>query len=272
MTTRKSAKSSPTQTPKSDAPKGLSKFQAFEVRRLHRREIKKADYNPRIIGAKEKRRLQAILEKLRLLQPLVWNELTGNLVSGHQRITIIDALEGTDDYELDFSVVRLSEDEEKQANIALNNESAMGQWDTAGLSRMLESMAKKAGDMTTMLAGTGFDAKDLALILPSTSGLFALAEATDAKSPLVAEIQAVQDDAGDTEERNLSTNPFRELGAKSKKPQATAWRPERDEDTENYAVLTFASRAKREEFMVLIGLGEDERYADGADVVKLLGG
>lgn len=37
--------------------------------------------------------------------PLVWNRRTGILVSGHQRLKALDALEGTEDYELTVSVI-----------------------------------------------------------------------------------------------------------------------------------------------------------------------
>lgn len=216
-----------------------------------------------------------MLEKLKLLQPLVWNERTGNLVSGHQRIGIIDQLEGTDDYQLDFSVVNLSEADEMAANIAFNNEAAMGQFDADGLQKMLEEMAGGAS-LEDLLPSTGFDLADLAIILPD-SQFFAEAENRDGKSGVLEAVEQQNADAAKSTSaakgRDLPNKPDRRRsaeGIKDVRAEATDAAQTAD-DTETYAVLMFGTREAREDFMELIGLQRDERYADGADVVKMLG-
>lgn len=187
----------------------------------------------------------------------MWNKRTGNLVSGHQRITIVDALEGTDDYDLDFSVVDLSEDDEKQANIAFNNESAMGQFDAESLSTMIASMTEGAdASIDSILAGTGFDLTDLALLLPES---FQLTEVPDV-------LGAVEEQAAKAKESNSPARRRRHEAPAFDKSAAV------DTDTEFYAVLLFTSREKREDFMERVGCARDERYADGANVVSLLEG
>ena len=107
----------------------LSKYQKFEVEVISRGEIHGADYNPRVISEDARKRLKRMLAKHGLVQPLVWNRRTGNLVSGHQRLSQLDQLERSQDYDLQVSVVDVDEREEKILNVQLNNPSMQGDWD-----------------------------------------------------------------------------------------------------------------------------------------------
>ena len=107
----------------------LSKYQKFEVEVISRGEIHGADYNPRVISEDARKRLKGMLAKHGLVQPLVWNRRTGNLVSGHQRLSQLDQLERSQDYDLQVSVVDVDEREEKILNVQLNNPSMQGDWD-----------------------------------------------------------------------------------------------------------------------------------------------
>ncbi len=84
---------------------GLHPSQKFVSERIHRSKIKNAPYNPRSIDDHARKKLHHNLKKKGLLDALVWNKRTGNLVSGHQRLSILDDLSATgDDYTLDFAV------------------------------------------------------------------------------------------------------------------------------------------------------------------------
>lgn len=136
-------------------PAALSrKLESFTVREVPRAQIVGAPYNPRYISEKAKKKLAAGLKKLGLLAPLTWNERTGNLIGGHQRLGILDAINGSEDYALNLAVVNLTDAEEKEANILLNNPEAMGEWDLEKLEQML-------GDPAVDLDATGFDAADV---------------------------------------------------------------------------------------------------------------
>jgi hypothetical protein len=67
-----------------------SKLEKYEIKTIHRSQINLAKYNPRFIDEKNRKQLEAGLKKHGLVETLVWNERTGNLVSGHQRIQIMD--------------------------------------------------------------------------------------------------------------------------------------------------------------------------------------
>ena len=125
----------------------------FVVEHVQRAKLVNAPYNPRRITNKARQKLTAGMEKHGLLQPLIWNKRTGNIVSGHQRIAILDDIKGTKDYSIPCAVIDMDEKQEKEANILLNNDSAGGDWDVGAL----ESILKENLD----IEATGFDSGDL---------------------------------------------------------------------------------------------------------------
>ena len=96
---------------------------------VHRSQLKNAVYNPRHLTAKARDRLKANISKVGLLQGPIWNKRSGNIVGGHQRVAIMDALEGTPDYSLNVDVVDLDEKTEKEQNVFLNNPETQGEYD-----------------------------------------------------------------------------------------------------------------------------------------------
>lgn len=118
-------------------------------------KIKPAAYNPRkdlkpTDPAYQK--LKKALDQFDIVEPLVWNKRTGNLVGGHQRFKI---LRERGDKSITVSVVDLDEHAEKVLNLALNKQG--GEWDYATLADMLTEL--DAGDIDMEL--TGFDASEL---------------------------------------------------------------------------------------------------------------
>jgi hypothetical protein len=107
----------------------VTRFQKFSFITVHRSQIKNAPYNPRFIDPQARTRLKKKIEKDGLIEGLVWNERTGNLVSGHQRLGIIDDLEGKQDYSLTVCRIDVTEKKEKELNVFLNNSSAQGSFD-----------------------------------------------------------------------------------------------------------------------------------------------
>lgn len=116
-----------------------SKFQKFEMDTIRRDAIHGAEYNPRIISEDARKRLRKMLAKHGLVQPLVWNKRTGNLVSGHQRLAALDSLERSQDYDLQVAVVDVDEREERVLNVQLNNPSMQGEWDLDKLTEMADA-------------------------------------------------------------------------------------------------------------------------------------
>jgi hypothetical protein len=146
------------------APKSrLTRFQSFVVEEVGREVLQGAPYNPRRITDDARARLKAKIEKVGLVTPLVWNRRTGNLVGGHQRLGILDELEGRQDYRLRVSVVDVDEREERALNVFLNNQASQGDWDVKALAEIAKEFPDDA------LADLGFVAGEIDF-LPGASG------------------------------------------------------------------------------------------------------
>src|SRR5579871_292198 len=107
----------------------VSKFQNFTTETVHRSVLKNAPYNPRHITERGKAKLKETLKRVGLVQPLVWNRRSGNLVGGHQRLKQLDALEGKSDYSLTVAVVDVDDKRERELNVLLNNTDVGGEWE-----------------------------------------------------------------------------------------------------------------------------------------------
>lgn len=126
------------------------------IRKIPISQINPAAYNPRKDlqpGDAEYARLKKSIAEFDLVEPLIWNERTGNLVGGHQRLKIIKNELNLS--EVDVSVVNLDDQKEKALNIALNKIS--GDWDIPRLKELLVSLDDGAFDLTL----TGFDENEL---------------------------------------------------------------------------------------------------------------
>ncbi|MEQ2422263.1 ParB N-terminal domain-containing protein [Megasphaera sp. CLA-AA-H81] len=139
-------------------------MEAYEIKKIKRSQIKLAAYNPRTITDEARKRLKKGLKKFGLVQPLVWNETTGVLVSGHQRLSILDETYKypDNDYTLTVSVVHLSEKDEKILNVQLNNQSMMGEFDYDAL----RDMQFEAPDLDQL----GFSDSDLDIVFRENGG------------------------------------------------------------------------------------------------------
>jgi len=131
----------------------------FELRILAILDLIPAPYNPRKeVKAKDPayRKLKKSLAEFGLVEPLVWNELTGRIVGGHLRLRIAKDLGFT---EVPVSVVRLTEKREKALNIVLNNQEAQGRYDPTKLADLLFEL-----EDLPELELTGFDSTTLAAL------------------------------------------------------------------------------------------------------------
>ena len=118
-------------------------------------KINPAKYNPRKDlrpGDPEYEKLKKSIQEFDIVEPLVWNERTGNLVGGHQRLKVLEELGHK---KAEVSVVDMDEQREKALNIALNKIS--GEWDMPKLKDLLEDMDDGMFDMDL----TGFDMAEI---------------------------------------------------------------------------------------------------------------
>lgn len=124
----------------------------MQIERKRIRDINRAAYNPRIDlipGDTEYENLRRSITTYGMLIPVIWNKRTGNVVGGHQRLTV---LENEGETEVDVSVVELDETQERQLNVALNK--IEGGWDEEKLAELLAEL----GDDATL---TGFTQQEI---------------------------------------------------------------------------------------------------------------
>jgi len=131
------------------------KVAALTLKRLKLSDIEVRDDNPRLKlapGMPAYEDLKRSIEENGYADGMVWNERTGHLVGGHQRLTVLRDM-GYE--EVDVQVVDLPEEKEARLNIILNRVS--GDWD-------YNVLAKRLAEMPT-IEGLGFEAWELRAIL-----------------------------------------------------------------------------------------------------------
>lgn len=128
------------------------------LRSLPIADLKPAPYNPRRPlkpGSPGWKRLERSLREFDLVQPIVWNEVTGHVVGGHQRLEILKHQGHTT---IDAVVVKLPLEREQALNVALNNSQIGSDWDAHRLVEVLEELSAIPDFDVTL---TGFDDKAL---------------------------------------------------------------------------------------------------------------
>lgn len=130
----------------------------MKIRTLKAAEIKAADYNPRKDLQPEDveyKKLRRSIEEFGYVEPIIWNERTGNVVGGHQRLKVL-LEQGAQ--EIECVVVSLDDKDEKILNVLLNK--VKGRWDIGKLADLLQGL-DDAGAMEV----TGFEDWELQSLL-----------------------------------------------------------------------------------------------------------
>lgn len=220
----------------------MCRFQKFEAVTVNRGQLKNAPYNPRTIGEHARAKLKAQMKAQGLVSTLVWNKRTGNLVGGHQRISILDDLERSQNYLLTVSAIDVDETTEKQLNLFLNNQNVQGDWDIAGLEKIMK-------DLDGKVEGTGFDKIELQALCNSAEMAGIFSDEADKAAPVVNSIQSLKDRRKVAREKN-----------------------QKQDDVDFYAVLVFGDAKELDGFLARCQLVKSERYHDGRKVMAMLKG
>jgi hypothetical protein len=220
----------------------LSKYQKFTAQEIHRREIKNAPYNPRQISPKGRAKLKKNIKQRGLLETLVWNKMTGNLVSGHQRLAILDELERTDDYSLTVAVVELDEKQEMEQNVFFNSTTVQGFFDFDKLNLMLDEIDP---------FDAGFDEADLHII---GYDIGASALITPAQAQAEEDIGEFFDDGDD----RPAPAPADDIKAAKQRIKDQA--AERMDEGERYVSILFSSYQDKARWMKSLGLPADDLF------------
>jgi ParB-like chromosome segregation protein Spo0J len=127
----------------------------MNIQKISVDKLNPAEYNPRKDlkpGDKEYEKLKRSIEEFGYVEPVIWNQKTGNVVGGHQRLKVLLDLGQT---EIDCVVVDLDPQREKALNLALNK--IQGEWDENKLAELMAELDAGAFDVSL----TGFDASEI---------------------------------------------------------------------------------------------------------------
>jgi hypothetical protein len=220
----------------------LSKYFKSQTVEVQRSVIRMANYNPRKITEKAQAAIKRNLKSVGLLGGLVWNEHTGNLVSGHQRLTILDILQKYDgtpatDYLVKVEKVNLDEKTEKEQNIFMNSQSVQGEFDNDILAGLLN-------EIDANLAG--LDENDINLII-AESPVFDFGDNEEVKS----DIKAMEKPY---EERKQM---IKDMKAAQKEALETKF------EGEPYFTMSFDSFENKAEFLERFGFNPSDKFIKG---------
>lgn len=235
-------------------------LQKFETVTIHRNQISRALYNPRTIAAENQQLLNANLQKRGLLETLVWNKTTGNLVSGHRRLEKLDAAyQGRFknlDYQLTVAAVELTMKEEMEQNIFFNNPNAQGDWDRDLLIQIIPDIDAKAAGMTD--ADLQILGIDIDLGRNNQQNTDELIESFDnLKKQKKAEAKAIFGDTAYPDHMD-----YRKVKGEIEGKRDDNGTTKGDEH-EDYFVVTFSSSQAKEKFQTRFGFGDRDRYIKG---------
>lgn len=127
----------------------------MQIQKVNAARLNPAAYNPRRDlkpGDKDYEKLKRSIEEFGFVEPVVWNEATGNVVGGHQRLKVLLDMGET---EIDCVIVNLGPEQEKALNLALNR--IQGGWDETKLAEVMADLDASAFDVSL----TGFDAEEV---------------------------------------------------------------------------------------------------------------
>ena len=234
------------------------KIKQAESREVMRSSIQFADYNPRKLSDEARKKLKANLKRIGLAGGIVWNEATGNLVSGHQRLSLIDEIQHYDaetkdnDYPIRVEVLSLSDKEEKEQNIFFNSTSAQGEWDNDMLAQLIPQVDVELA---------GLDRSDIDILM-AESPVFSFDDYNQAANSDFQQVKVLTD-----EEREA-----RKEHVKAVRQEVRDGMESEYYEGEAYVTLSFQNYENKVYFMeqlsVLMGehLNGDDRYIKGEKV------
>jgi len=131
----------------------------MQIEKIPVSRLNPAAYNPRRelkSGDKDYEKLKRSITEFGMVEPIIWNRQTGNIVGGHQRFTVLKDLGET---EIECVVVDMDLPREKALNVALNR--IQGEWDEEKLAAVMADFDSTAFDVSL----TGFDADEVDALL-----------------------------------------------------------------------------------------------------------
>lgn len=232
-------------------------FEQFTIEKVSRSKINMADYNPRIISESAKKKLKSKIKKDGLVIPITVNRRTGNIVAGHQRVSILDELYNND-YELTVAYIDVDKKKEVELNIFLNNQSAMGEWDKD----LLYDIKKKFKDMD-FISDAGFDKIDMNFLFSGMNIEEELFTESKDNKKVLSEIEKIKNSDKIREYKKQSREKFKEQNQNADS--------EYTDEHDYYITFVFNTNVEKINFMKKIKKKTTEKYLKASalfDIIK----
>lgn len=226
----------------------ITKYQNSNQVDVKRSEIHFASYNPREISDFAATQIRKNIRKIGLLGGIVVNKLTMNIVSGHQRVSALDAIEKynpethENDYVIRVEMIDVDFKTEKEQNIFMNSASVQGEFDWTKLKPLaLEIDTSAAGLTDSDLNFIGIE-----LFKDNELGL-----------------NSIEDDLKDLIQPTIEEREARKAEIKAVKQQIKEKAEEKAQSFDSYIVLNFRSLKAKQAFCKRFDLSNEERFVDG---------
>jgi len=263
-----------------------AKYFPSETRVMQRSEIHLSGYNPRQIDPEGKKQLARSIRNFGVVGGIVVNAQTGyTVVSGHQKIKILDEKFGypENDYSLKVEVVDVDEKTEKEMNIMFNNPNVGGKWDYDALAQLVPDIDfKKAGLTDSDLSLIGLDyifktegENDISAALeelgrPAEELLERERERKKAERKVAKEAESPEPDVDDiesyeTEEDSEPTYEEKKAHMKEVKEIVKQNAIEQAGKADAYIMLSFDTLEAKCAFLERFGYPADIRFIKGED-------
>jgi hypothetical protein len=220
---------------------------------IKRSQITFAPYNPRKEDPAVVNEIKKNFKRVGFLGGIVWNETTGNLVSGHKRIQALDTINKYDgttqtDYDIKVEKVTIDEKTEKEQNIFMNSQSVQGKFDNLKLADLFP-------DINYEFAG--LNENDINIMQIEVPEL------------MILNTHSIESIENDMKAIEKPYQQAKEEVIKAKQAQKEA-AIQRFEDQETYIVVNFDNLQNKLYFLETYGFNTDEKFIRGELMLERL--
>lgn len=215
---------------------------------ISRKLINFAPYNPKHHSQEAVAQIKKNFKDKGFLGGVVWNEVTGNLVSGHKRIMAMDLVygyNGENDYDVKVEKVTFTIKEEKEQNIFMDSKGANTPQDYKLIADILPDIDYKAAGLSDA------DMNMIAVLSPNFSS--------------IEETKSVVDDYKEL------ARPFEERKQEIKELKKAIQQKVEDNYTgDPFITITFDSFENKAFFCELLKIDQYQKYAKGEVLTELI--
>lgn len=222
----------------------INKYFTSETREVLRSQIHLSKYNPRKINDEGKKQLKKSIKNFGVVGGIVVNSQNNfNIVGGHQKVGILDELNGfpDNDYKLKVEVISVDDKTEKELNIALNNPNVGGTWDFDKLRELIPDIDYK---------NAGLSDEDLSLIgIDFTMQTETEVNIANQFNEMLAPVQI---------QKEIDKQHVKDVKKQVKEASESAAK-----DMESYVMINFDTAEAKESFMLRFGFQPGDKVIKG---------